>query len=65
MSGRRTVAELRALLEQAVLDVQNLTKLLDESPGAEQEEVIVRDLQEARARVISLERELQEAEAAG
>lgn len=62
---RRTVGELRSLLEQAVHDVHHLTTLLDESPAAEQEEQIVRDLQEARARVIELERELQEAEAAG
>lgn len=63
--SKRSVEELRSELEEAVLHVRNLTTLLDESPGAEQEEDILDQLQQARARVVEIERELEEAERRG
>jgi hypothetical protein len=57
--------QLRALIEEAKLRVTDLTRELDESMRAEQEEAILTELQRARERVIALERSLARAEGDG
>lgn len=53
------VDRLKALLEEAKLQLTHLTRELDESMRAENEEVIVAELQRARDRVVALEHSLE------
>jgi exonuclease VII small subunit len=58
------IEKLRAELEEAKLRMRDITRELDESPAAEQEDMIMAKLDEAREHVIELERALAELESA-
>lgn len=57
--------QLRALLEEAKLRLRDLTRELDESMRAEDEELVLAELHKARDRVVALEHSLERLEADG
>lgn len=56
---------LKALLEEAKLRLRDLTRELDESMRAEDEEVVLAELQKAQERVVALEHSLDRLEGDG
>ena len=53
------VDRLKALLNEAKLQLAHLTRELDESMRAENEELVLAELQRARDRVVALEHSLE------
>jgi hypothetical protein len=62
--SRSDTAKLREQIEEAKLRLSDLTRELDESMRAEDEETVQTELQRARDRVVELERLLEDAEGA-